>query len=86
MPTLSRFYGIKIMMYWNDHAPPHFHVEYSGDEAIVGIQPIHVLEGTLPRRARSLIFEWTAEHQEELLHCWKLARQPAPLPKIEPLD
>jgi len=35
MPELSRFYGIVIKMYYNDHNPPHFHVEYSGDEAII---------------------------------------------------
>jgi len=25
MPTISVFYGIVIQMFWNDHAPPHFH-------------------------------------------------------------
>ena len=86
VPELSRFYGIRIAMYWNDHQPPHFHAEYSGEEALVGIQPVRVLEGSLSRRARSLVFEWAAEHQEELLRCWKLAQEPAPLPKIAPLD
>ena len=34
MPVISRFYGILIVMYFNDHNPPHFHAKYSGDEAI----------------------------------------------------
>jgi len=25
MPTISAFYGIVIQMFWQDHAPPHFH-------------------------------------------------------------
>ena len=29
MPTICVFYGILIKMYWNNHAPPHFHVEYA---------------------------------------------------------
>jgi hypothetical protein len=29
MPELSRFLGIIVYMYFNDHNPPHFHVEYS---------------------------------------------------------
>jgi hypothetical protein len=47
---------------------------------------VRVFEGRLPRRARSLVFEWAAEHQEDLLRCWGLAQEPAPLPKIAPLD
>ena len=26
MPEISRFFGIIIQMYYNDHEPPHFHV------------------------------------------------------------
>ena len=84
MPTLSTFYGIKIMMYWNDHTPPHFHAQYSGDEALIGIQPIQVIEGRLPRRARSLVFEWAAQHQEKLVRCWQLAQEPAPSRRLLP--
>ena len=40
MPTISNFYGILIQMYWNDHAPPHFHVRYSGYKATIGIQSL----------------------------------------------
>ena len=51
MPTISNFYGILIHMYWNDHAPPHFHVRYSGFKATVGIQSLNVLTGGLPHTA-----------------------------------
>lgn len=27
MPEISLFYGIRIMMYWSDRNPPHFHPE-----------------------------------------------------------
>ena len=33
MPTLSFFYGILIQMFWNDHAPPHFHwIDFIGKD------------------------------------------------------
>jgi len=28
MPEISRFFGIIIRMYFNDHVPPHFHAHY----------------------------------------------------------
>ena len=72
MPTISIFYGIIIQMYWNDHAPPHFHVRYSEFRATVGIEPILLLTGALPRNAERLVLEWATEHQAELLENWRL--------------
>ena len=37
MPIISRFLGILISMYWNDHAPPHFHARYGEYEITVDI-------------------------------------------------
>ena len=31
MPEISRFFGIVIRMYFDDHNPPHFHAMYAGD-------------------------------------------------------
>ncbi len=86
MPRLSEFYGIVISMFYRDHAPPHFHAVYAEHEAIVGIDPIRVLEGQLPRRVQSMVFEWAAMHQEELRENWDLARTGQPLRRIPPLD
>jgi hypothetical protein len=35
MPTISRFYGILIQMYFGDHLPPHFHALYAEFEAVI---------------------------------------------------
>ncbi len=48
MPGISRFFGIVIRMYFDDHSPPHFHAFYGDREAQVGIQPIALLNGALP--------------------------------------
>jgi len=35
MPTISEFFGIVILMFFDDHAPPHFHARYGGDEVVI---------------------------------------------------
>ncbi len=41
-----RFLGMVIAMYYNDQAPPHFHVRYGRQKAVIGIEPIALLAGT----------------------------------------
>lgn len=86
MPEISRFFGIIIRMYFDDHFPPHFHAIYGGQEAQVGINPITVLYGGLPRRAESMVIEWAARYQRELMEDWHRLRNDQPAQKIEPLD
>ena len=86
MPTISRFFGIAIRMYYEDHGRPHFHAYYGGYEAVVLIESVKILEGYLTRRAESLVLSWARQHQRRLLENWTLARQHEPLILIEPLD
>jgi len=86
MPVVSRFFGIAIAFYWEDHLPPHFHAKYSEDEAMVDIRTGEILRGYLPRRALSLVNEWRGLHVEELLDNWERARQRQPLAYIAPLE
>jgi hypothetical protein len=57
MPEISRFYGIIIRMFYNDHAPPHFHAIYGSDEALIDIHTLDYVKGKLPKRARALVIE-----------------------------
>jgi Domain of unknown function (DUF4160) len=85
MPIISRFLGIIITMYWEDHAPPHFHAKYGGYEITVDIKS-GIVEGKFPKRALKHVLEWSELHQEELLQDWELCQKnqmPAP---IEPLE
>jgi hypothetical protein len=85
MPEICRFYGMVITMYFDDHDPPHFHVRYGGDKAVMEIGSLRVLEGRLPPRALGLVVEWAAQHGDELATNWQAARQNQPLHKIAPL-
>jgi hypothetical protein len=86
MPTISVFYGILIQMFWNDHAPPHFHARYGEYTATIDIREIKLLEGDLPRRALNLVLDWAELHQKELLIDWDLCSNKEMPNKIQPLQ
>ena len=69
MPEVSRFYGIVIRIFYDDHNPPHFHAEY----------------GSLPARALGLVTEWASLHQQELRGAWGRASRLQQPGKIDPL-
>ena len=85
MPELSRFLGIVIYMYFNEHNPPHFHVEYNEYKASISIKELGLLEGKLPSKVRSLVIEWAQEHQGELLDNWNTIQATGEYHKISPL-
>lgn len=60
MPEISRFFGIVIRLFSNEHAPPHFHAAYGGMSATIEIKSGAATKGRLPPRILGLIAEWTA--------------------------
>lgn len=86
MPQISRFFGIIIYMYFNDHSPPHFHAEYGDFEAVYAIETLLVLRGELPRRAHGLVVEWASYYRDDLKANWERAREMVPLETIEALE
>ena len=64
MPEISRFLGIIITMYFNDHSPPHFHAIYNEYEITVDIET-GVIAGRFPRRALNAVLEWHQQYKKE---------------------
>ena len=85
MPEISRFYGIVIKMFFDDHNPPHFHALYGEHEVLIDINTLAVFAGHIPPRALGLVIEWAILHQDELINDWHRAQGHEPLIKIEPL-
>ena len=85
MPEISRFLGIIIAMYYNDHSPPGY-ARYGDAKAEIEIQSLTILAGKLPSRVLGLVIEWASQHQEELLMHWELARQHQQFKAIKPLE
>jgi len=73
MPEISRFFGIVIAMYYNDHAPPHFHARYGRKEIRVNIATGELLSGNFPGRAQNLVLEWLTCIE---LNCLRIGHSP----------
>jgi hypothetical protein len=85
MPAISKFLGIIIAMYWDEHNPPHFHAKYGEFKITVQIKT-GVVEGKFPKRALKHVMEWYELHKNELLEDWELCTQREMPNQIEPLE
>jgi hypothetical protein len=86
MPELTRFYGIIIRLYYDDHPPPHLHISYQNAEAVLRLDTLELARGALPRRALSLVLEWVLAHRDELRQNWERAERGDPIVPIAPLE
>ncbi len=86
MPEISRFFGIIVAIYHNDHPPPHFHAKYGEHKAKLTIATGEVIAGSLPSRAYALVEEWRLAHLAELQECWNRAAMHQAPGKIDPLE
>lgn len=85
MPAISRFFGLVIAMYFDDHGPPHFHVRHAEGQAKIRIDTLEPLDSTLGRRQLRIALAWAELHQDELTENWRRARLGETLLPIEPL-
>ena len=70
MPTIAIVDGIRVEMFFNDHAPPHFHATLADDEALIAIRSLAVVRGSLPPAALRKLLEWAKDHQDRLALNW----------------
>jgi len=67
------------------HQRAHFHAYYQDYVAVLGIEPVEIISGSLPRRQQWLVEAWAELHQPELIADWeRLQAGQMPFP-IEPL-
>lgn len=85
MPTICRFFGISIVMYFDDHGFPHFHARDASGHAKIRIDEVEVIDSAMQTRQLRLVLAWAELHQEELLENWQRARAGETLLDIEPL-
>lgn len=71
MPTVSRFRGISILMFVNDHLPPHFHAEYGEYEGKIRIPDGDLFEGWIPGPQYRLVQQWQELRGVELKENWE---------------
>ena len=85
MPEISRFLGISIAMYFDDHNPPHFHVKYNDFRAIISINDLKIIDGNLPPRVLGLVMEWAGMNKNKLVENWDMVKDTGKFFKIDPL-
>ena len=83
MPVISRFLGIIIRMYYNEHSPAHFHAYYGDYSAVIEIETGNIIKGSFPKSKLQKLLKWSKIYKSELLNNWKLAKQDKPLREIE---
>ncbi len=86
MPIISRFFGIIIRMFYDEHNPPHIHAEYQENKALFNFNG-NMIKGDLQSgRAKKMVREWIGIHKADLEEDWKLARAGNAIKKIDPLE
>jgi len=71
MPTVAIVDGVRLMMYWNDHAPPHFHALFAEHRAVIEIDTLTVMEGYLPKPKLQAVVKWAGSRQNALHGVWR---------------
>jgi hypothetical protein len=82
MPVIARFFGIIVKMFFDDHNPPHIHVQYGEYMGEIDINTQKLIIGDLPSRALSLSQEWVKLHKNALIEMWNSKR----IDKLPPLE
>jgi Domain of unknown function (DUF4160) len=67
MPIFNFFDGIKILLFANDHLPPHFHIYYAEYKAMMEIESLNIIRGELPTKQLNKVVEWAKPNQKNLL-------------------
>jgi Domain of unknown function (DUF4160) len=67
MPIICFFDGIKILLFSNDHLPPHFHVYYAEYKALIEIDSLQIMRGSLPIKQLNKVVEWAGLNKGNLL-------------------
>lgn len=86
MPKISRFYGIEISIFLEDHPPPHFHARYAEYEAQVRISDGEIMRGRLPPRAAKLVRLWTRRYNVAILRCWQSVQEFGIVERVPPME
>lgn len=84
MPTICRFHGIIIVMYFRnkEHNPPHVHAIMEGYDAPFLIATGEIMEGDFPPKAKTMVKEFIVRYKNELEEMWE-TEQYVKLPPID---
>lgn len=70
MPTVFRLKDCRIVVYADDHNPPHFHVIGAGWSYVVEMESLSVIRGELNHRSFGEVFRWASSNRSYLFEKW----------------
>jgi len=70
MPTIYILDSIKILIFFDDHNPPHFHAIYNEHEELIIIPTLESLRGGLPKNQSRKLEDWAEGHLEFIINKW----------------
>jgi hypothetical protein len=66
MTTVAVVDGVKIMLYANEHPPPHFYAKFAEFHAVIDIDKLAIIRGSLPPPKSKAVIRWATGRQEAL--------------------
>lgn len=71
MPTLKTFNNAKVLIYFNDHPPPHVHIKLRDRrECLVDLATLEVI-GAVSERDIRIALAWIKANSDFLYEEWK---------------
>jgi hypothetical protein len=74
VPTIAVVDGVRIVLWPNDHAPPHIHALFGDEEARISIETGECLSGSLPKAKMRAVLAWLGDHRDEAAFAWSELR------------
>jgi Domain of unknown function (DUF4160) len=68
-----------IRVYANDHLPPHFHAIAPDFEALIEIETLRIMRGSLSRQAEKRVMAWASENRHAIAAEWNRTNSRFPI-------
>lgn len=75
MPTIAIVSGVRLVLYLNDHLPPHIHALFGDYSAMLSIATGDVLQGKLPKAKLKAVQAFLDRHREQVAYYWEELRE-----------
>lgn len=66
--------GLKIEIFSNEHAPPHFHIRANGLHAVFSIIDCSLVQGEIGSREQKMVQWWYKRSRKKLIEFWNKTR------------
>ncbi len=79
MAKLALVEAVKLFMYENDHAPPHFSCAVAEYHAVIDVETLTEVRGQIPRPKLRAVLAWARPRRVQLLDAWNLTQAHLPV-------